>query len=63
MVGLKYHNSLMIMTEKQAKWIHTQEGRVTSFFLTALYRRAAFFFLNGKKKSKKKFSKKQKEGL
>lgn len=39
----------------------TQEGRVTSFFLTALYRRPAFFFFNGKKNLKRNFPKSKKK--
>lgn len=47
---------------RKASKVDTQEGRLPSFFLTALYRRLAFFFLMEKKISKKKFSTKQKEG-
>ena len=38
----------------------TQEGRLPSFFLTALYRRPAFF-LNGKKNLKRNFPKSKKK--
>lgn len=46
---------------RKASKVDTQEGRLPSLFLTALYRRPAFFFLMEKKNLKRNFPQSKKK--